>query len=356
MKAKMITGPYIKESLVDPKEKTAMKKKALIVFLLLIPIILSSQHTFSIVAVDSVTGEIGSAGATCGDSIIWPGSPGAKIISDVIPGVGAIHTQAYHNYTNQAYAHDHMLAGESPQQIIDWLMLNDVAANPSIRQYGIVDYNGGHPRSAAFTGSNCNNYKNHIIGPNYAIQGNILLGQQILDSMESGFNQALSTLADKLMAALQGAKVTGADTRCTSEGTSSLSAFIRVAKPNDVHNSLYLDINIAGTPPGVEPIDKLQDAYDIWKQTAGFENMNGHNTSSVELFPNPSKGFLNIKFNDEVPDELELYNILGESMISTNTNIQRFQKLDLSGFPEGLYFLKYKTGNKSYVRKISLIK
>ena len=33
---------------------------------------LYSQHTFSIVAVDTITGEIGSAGATCGDSIIWP--------------------------------------------------------------------------------------------------------------------------------------------------------------------------------------------------------------------------------------------------------------------------------------------
>ena len=39
-----------------------------------------SQHTFSIVAVDTITGEIGSAGATCGDSIIWPGTAGAYII------------------------------------------------------------------------------------------------------------------------------------------------------------------------------------------------------------------------------------------------------------------------------------
>ena len=44
------------------------------------------QHTFSIVAVDTLTGEIGSAGATCGDSIIWAGTPGAYIISDILPG------------------------------------------------------------------------------------------------------------------------------------------------------------------------------------------------------------------------------------------------------------------------------
>ncbi|MDA8556722.1 DUF1028 domain-containing protein [bacterium] len=46
------------------------------------------------------------------------------------------------------------------------------------RQYGVVDYHNGSSRSAAFTGTSCFDYKNHILGPNYAIQGNILLGQQ----------------------------------------------------------------------------------------------------------------------------------------------------------------------------------
>jgi hypothetical protein len=54
----------------------------------------TAQHTFSIVAIDPATGQIGSAGATCGDSVLWPGTPGARIISDVIPDLGAIHTQA----------------------------------------------------------------------------------------------------------------------------------------------------------------------------------------------------------------------------------------------------------------------
>ncbi len=72
----------------------------------------------------------------------------------------------------------------------------------------------GTPRSAAYTGQNCVNYKNHITGRNYSIQGNILLGQQILDSMEARFLRAEGELACRLMEALQGAKVVGADTRC----------------------------------------------------------------------------------------------------------------------------------------------
>lgn len=174
-----------------------------------------AQHTFSIVAIDSITGEIGSAGATCGDSIVWPGTPGAKIISDVIPGKGAIHTQSYYLAANQTNAHNRMIAGDSPQQIIGWLIANDNEGDPSIRQYGIVDYNGGHPRSAAHTGAGCFDYKNHLLGKNYSIQGNILIGRQVLDSMESRFNKTKGSLADKLMAAMQGAKIIGADSRCT---------------------------------------------------------------------------------------------------------------------------------------------
>jgi uncharacterized Ntn-hydrolase superfamily protein len=118
-----------------------------------------AQHTFSIVAVDSVTGEIGSAGATCGDTITWPGILGAMIISDIIPGTGAIHTQAHYQETNQENAHDLMQEGNSPQEIINWLVENDVQGYPSFRQYGIVDFNDGNPRSAGFTGSNCDDYK-----------------------------------------------------------------------------------------------------------------------------------------------------------------------------------------------------
>ncbi|HSW55982.1 MAG TPA: DUF1028 domain-containing protein, partial [Ignavibacteriaceae bacterium] len=134
-----------------------------------------SQDTFSIVAVDTVTGEIGSAGASC----VGPfGGVGAFILSDVIEGIGGIHTQASWNSTNQQNARARMLQGFSPQQIIDWLVANDAQGNPTIRQYGIVDLtrNG---ESAAYTGVNCLNYKSHVTGPGYAIQGNILLGQVI---------------------------------------------------------------------------------------------------------------------------------------------------------------------------------
>ena len=79
-------------------------------FLLLsLQISVIAQHTFSIVAVDSITGEIGSAGATCLAS-----EDGAIDISDIVLGVGAIHTQSFWHPTNQVNARTRMNAGDSP--------------------------------------------------------------------------------------------------------------------------------------------------------------------------------------------------------------------------------------------------
>ena len=231
-----------------------MKKLQYFLLILLISETLS-QDTFSIVAVDPQTQEVGSAGASCIN--------GSIIISDVHPGIGVVHTQSYWNSTNQNNASNLMDQGYAPEEIIEYLVENDAQGNPSIRQYGVVDL-VDDGRSAAFTGENCYDYKNHILGPTYSIQGNILLGQEVLDSMEVNFLNTSGSLATRLMAAMQGAKIPGADTRCLSSGISSLSAFIRVAQPNNLEDSLYLHLNVNNTQPGIDPIDTLQDLFDDW--------------------------------------------------------------------------------------------
>ena len=243
-----------------------MIRRCVILLCVLLSPLLRAQDTFSIVAVDTVTGEIGSAGATC--LARSAGNPiGALIISGVYPGIGAIHTQSFWRPDNQDMAAELMLEGAmSPQEILDSMKVLDVDGTPEVRQYGAVDFRGGIPRSAAFTGEECFDFKGHITGRNYAIQGNILLGQQILDSMEARFLRAEGTLADKLMAALQGANVPGADTRCLDSGKSSASSFIRIAKPTDNIDNLFLDLIVTKSAAGVDPIDSLQTLYDAWKQ------------------------------------------------------------------------------------------
>lgn len=297
-----------------------------------------AQHTFSIVAVDSVTGEIGSAGATCGDSIIWPGTPGAYLISDVIPGVGAIHTQSFYLTNNQNNANQRMMMGDSPQQIITWLENNDAGNSPASRQYGVVDYNGGSPRSAAFTGANCFDYKNHITGPGYAIQGNILLGQQILDSMEARYLRTPGSLADKLMASMQGANVVGADTRCMTDGVSSLSAFIRVAQAADHPDSLYLDINVAGTASGVEPIDVLQTRFDNWQTTAIAPDV----LVEINIYPNPATDKLYIISEPQRPDAWQVFDMQGRSIASGFIHPSAQTIVDVSDWSSGTYQFSFR--------------
>ena len=239
-----------------------MKKKVSTLLFILAPAMIFGQHTFSIVAIDSITKEVGSAGATCGDALMWPGTPGAVLISDIIPGLGAIHTQSYWNEQNQDHAHEKLVEGYTAEEIINWLIYNDAEDNPSVRQYGAITLINESIKSSAFTGENCFDYKNHILGDNYAIQGNILLGQSILDSMESRFLNTPGSLSDKLMASLQGAKVIGADTRCYDDQVSSLSAFLRVANSDDSPNDLYIDIIVEATPDFIDPIDVIQEEFN----------------------------------------------------------------------------------------------
>lgn len=306
-----------------------------------------AQHTFSIVAIDTLTGEIGSAGATCGDSIIWPGTPGAYIISDIIPAKGAIHTQSYWYETNQINARNELQKGLNAKELITWLEKNDAQNNPSLRQYGVVTFFDNEPMAAAYTGSNCMDYKNHLVGRNYAIQGNILLGAQVLDSMEARFLREDGSLANKLMAAMQGANIAGADSRCLSEGTSSLSAFIRLAKPTDEYNQLYMDINVAGTAKSEEPIDVLQSKFNKW----AANNIDEINLDKqLKIYPNPTNDLLNLQCQSELK-KLGIYNMAGQLLFDLKV-VNKTTTIDLGDLAPGIYFIGTEIDNVPVAKKI----
>ncbi len=239
----------------------------------------STLATFSIVAVDTVNGEVGSAGASC--------IGGSVIISDVHPGRGAIHTQSYYTLNNQAIARALMEDNKSPQAILDTLIRRE-GDDAELRQYGLVDLTEKGPRAAAYTGIRNGDWKGHILGSNYAIQGNILLGSYVLDSMEARFLRSKGSLSDKLMAAMQGANIVGADSRCLTQDQSSMSSFIRVARPGDARNQLFLDLRVTRVDPGIEPIDSLQRLYDKWRQTTRVEERSIATGSPAVVSPNPA--------------------------------------------------------------------
>ncbi|MCI4650342.1 DUF1028 domain-containing protein [Phaeodactylibacter sp.] len=278
-----------------------------------------SQDTFSIVAVDPATGEVGSAGATCVEGI---GSLGGVILlSGIIPGRGGINAQAYicvNPHINLDNGVARLSEGNTPQEVIDWLVANDACFsqnfNPEYRQYGVAALNAmGEPEVAAFTGQNADDWKGHLLGANYAIQGNILLGPEVLEGMEAGFLNTEGTLAERLMAAMQGANIPGADARCLDAGTSSTSAFLRVFKPDDDPDNPWLELNVAEAPAGVEPIDSLQALFDAWLLTSDEEVTD---TYEFSVFPNPTQSVVEVFISGAEQEALSIawYNTAGQQL------------------------------------------
>ena len=328
-------------------------KKIIILFLFATFTIqtINAQDTFSIVAVDSITGEVGSAGASCVDLFV-AGLPTDDFLGQLIPNVGAINTQAYYIPANQTNATNRMNVGDTPSQIISWLVANDVQSQPQFRQYGIVAMINGSPEAAAHTGASTDNYKNHIVGPNYAIQGNILLGQVVLDSMEARFLNEPGDLACKLMAALQGANMIGADTRCSANGTSSLFAFVKVAQPTDIYGSPSFNVSVrTGSNAGIEPIDSLQTKFDLAHNCNALGLIKTEDFSQFfSVYPNPSSDYLTIQNKTEEVYHLYLFDILGKLIYQESLGNTRTIKV--SAYESGAYFLKITNGNKTFVEKV----
>lgn len=310
-----------------------------------------SQDTFSIVAVDPITGEVGSAGASCVDLFQTPFSDN-DFISQLVPGIGAINSQAYYMPANQDNATARMNAGDTPEQIIQWLINNDVTSEPDYRQYGIAAIKNGAALTAAYTGTSTDNYKGHIIGTNYTIQGNILLGQAVLDSIQARFLNEPGDLACKLMAALQGANMVGADSRCSANGSSSLFAFVSVAQPTDVFGSPSFRVSVrTANNAGIEPIDSLQTKFDLVHtcNTVGIAET-PHFDKSFLVYPNPAKQQLTIAKQNNKTYKLYLIDYTGKTVYGDTLNKQK--NIDVSKFSKGIYFLKIMNAKNTFVKKI----
>lgn len=327
---------------------------------MIIPLVLSlaftiqyvtCQDTFSIVAVDVQTGEVGSAGASCVD-LFQTNLSDDDFLGELIPNVGAINTQAYYSAVNQNNATNRMLAGDTPDQIIQWLVANDVSSQPEYRQYGIAAIVDNGPSTAAHTGASTDNYKGHVAGPNYSIQGNILLGQEVLDNMETQFLNEEGDLACKLMAALQGANMVGADTRCSSNGTSSLFAFVKVSQPTDPFGIPSFRVSVRTHENAqIEPIDSLQTKFNLIRdcsllnvpETPNFEKL-------FFAYPNPSKDKLTIENKTKEAFDLYLIDNLGKQIHRERLNGKIV--IDVSRLGTGIYFLKITNEGRTFVKKI----
>ncbi len=157
--------------------------------------------TFSIVARDPETGELGVAVASrffaVGAVVPW-----AKA------DVGAVATQSFANTSFGWRGLAMMEEGKDPGDVLKILLDSDTDRNR--RQVGVVSASGS---SVTYTGSECLSWAGGRHGPNYAIQGNILAGEGVVTAMESTFVHTPGTLSERLYRALVAGERNGGDSR-----------------------------------------------------------------------------------------------------------------------------------------------
>jgi uncharacterized Ntn-hydrolase superfamily protein len=157
--------------------------------------------TFSIAAWDSAAGELGVAVASrffaVGTVVPW-----AKA------DVGAVATQSFANTSFGWRGLELMEQGNTPQEALQKLLQSD--DDPDRRQIGIVSADG---RSVTYTGKSCVPWAGGRAGHGYALQGNILTGEEVVLAMEKAFLETRGSLADRLYAALSAGDAKGGDSR-----------------------------------------------------------------------------------------------------------------------------------------------
>lgn len=157
--------------------------------------------TFSIVAHDAATGELGMGVQSKSLGV------GSRTIT-VVGGLAAIAHQATSNPMYGALGVDLLRAGLPPQQALDIVVRGDEGRES--RQVGIVDIHG---RTASWTGKSPQDWKGHRCGVDYCAQGNILVGPEVVDAIAKSFESSKGPLAERLLAALDAAQAAGGDAR-----------------------------------------------------------------------------------------------------------------------------------------------
>jgi len=203
--------------------------------------------TFSIVARDPGNGDLGVA--------VQSKFPNVRVaVPYARAGVGAVATQSFSNSDFGTKGLDLLALGATPQEVLTIVSRDD--ADLQDRQVGIVDAKG---RSATFTGKKCFDWAGGRTGPDYAIQGNILVSEATVDAMEKAFLGTRGALADRLLAAIKAGAEAGGDRRGRQ---SAALVVVRQGASYDAKSDRYIDISVYDAK---DPIAEIYRLYDLQK-------------------------------------------------------------------------------------------
>ena len=213
--------------------------------------------TFSVVAFDPLTGDLGVAVQSkffgVGTVVPW-----AKA------NVGAVATQSYANIT---YGPEGLsLLEQNIHPKVALMQLTNSDNDNAYRQVSMIDASG---RTSSFTGSRCNDWAGHIAGPNFAVQGNLLAGQAVVEGMAKAFKTSSNIpgteLADWLMASLHAGQDAGGDRRGRQ---SAALLVVRAHAGYAGMNDRYIDLRVEDHQTPIMELARLLEIHKLFYKKA----------------------------------------------------------------------------------------
>jgi uncharacterized Ntn-hydrolase superfamily protein len=173
-------------------------------------------HTFSIVARDPITGELGVAVQSHWFSV-------GAIVPWAEAGVGAVATQSFVDPSYGKLGLDLMRTGKSAPDALRSLLAGDEGRE--VRQVAMIDTQG---RVNAWTGKNDIAAAGHFVGKDFSVQANLMANDRVWPAMARAFESTKGDLADRMLAALDAAQAAGGDIR----GRQSAALIVVTGKPS----------------------------------------------------------------------------------------------------------------------------
>lgn len=228
-------------------------------FLMIISISIFSQpynpnsplaHTYSIVAIDPVTGDMGVAVQSHWFSV-------GTIVSWGEAGVGVIATQSFVNASFGPKGLELLKSGMTPQQVVDKLINEDEGRD--FRQLAILDSKGN---VAAYTGKNCIQPAGHLTGKGYSVQANLMMNDKVWPAMAKAFENSKGSLAERLLIALEAAQSVGGDIRGKQ---SAAILVVRAKSTGKVWEDRLVDLRIDDSNEPLKEMRRLLKVHQAYQ-------------------------------------------------------------------------------------------
>jgi len=238
-------------------------------------------HTYSIVARDTKTGEMGvgvqSHYFSVGSIVSWGES-----------GVGVVATQSLVNASFGLRGLELLKQGKSPNEALDFLISEDEGRD--VRQVAILDAQG---RVATHTGSKCIIHAGHITGENFSVQANMMLTDKVWSAMAKSFESSTNLpLAERIIKTMEAAESVGGDIR----GKQSAAILIVGGKEaNNKWEDKIIDLRVEDHNKPVKELERLLKLYRAYKhmdkgdlamEHEDMESALNEYDSALNMFPN----------------------------------------------------------------------